>query len=303
MHCDVFIVGAGPAGLTAAMYGARAGFSVIVADPGLPGGQTTMTHQIDNYPGFPDGIDGFTLGDLFSAQAKKWGAEIVTENVVSVVSPHGPWQIKTDKNEYTAKALIIASGTQPKHIGFPGEEEFVGRGVSYCGTCDGPLYRGKTVAVLGGGNTALQEASFLSRFVEKIYLIHRRDTYRAQQVLVDDINGNPKITPVLNASVKEIYGGDLVRGIRVLREGKEEDIAVDGVFIFLGHTPNTLFCEGLPAVDDNGRLITNEDLECSSPGLFAIGDVRSKKVYQVATAVGDGAAVIHSVQEYLKTVK
>ena len=175
MIYDIFIIGAGPGGLTAAIYGARAGLSVLVADPGLPGGQMTLTHQIDNYPGFPDGINGFSLGDLFAKQAKRWGAEIITEEVLSIVPDHGPWQIKTNKGEYTAKTVIAASGAKPRPLGLPGEEEFKGRGVSYCGTCDGPLYRGKTVAVIGGGNTAIDSArSALRLGAAKVIVLYRR---------------------------------------------------------------------------------------------------------------------------------
>ena len=300
MIYDIFIIGAGPGGLTAAIYGARAGLSVLVADPGLPGGQMTLTHQIDNYPGFPDGIDGFSLGDLFAKQAKRWGAEIITEEVLSIVPDHVPWQIKTNKGEYTAKTVIAASGAKPRPLGLPGEEEFKGRGVSYCGTCDGPLYRGKTVAVIGGGNTALQESDFLARYVEKIYLIHHRDTFRAQQTLVDAALANDKIIPVMSAETEEIRGDDLVTSIVFSRDGKRETLAVDGVFIFVGYTPNTDYCGGLADTDSNGRLMTDEHYQCAQPGLYAIGDVRSKEVFQIANAVGEGAEVVHAIQQYLK---
>ena len=300
MIYDIFIIGAGPGGLTAAIYGARAGLSVLVADPGLPGGQMTLTHQIDNYPGFPDGIDGFSLGDLFARQAKRWGTEIITEEVLSIVPEHGPWQIKTNKGEYTAKTVIAASGAKPRPLGLPGEEEFKGRGVSYCGTCDGPLYRGKTVAVIGGGNTALQESDFLARYVEKLYLIHHRDTFRAQQTLIDSALANDKIIPVMSAETEEIRGDDLVTSIVFSRDGKRETLAVDGVFIFVGYTPNTYYCGGLADTDNNGRLITDEHYQCAQPGLYAIGDVRSKEVFQIANAVGEGAAVVHAIQQYLK---
>lgn len=300
MIYDIFIIGAGPGGLTAAIYGARAGLSVLVADPGLPGGQMTLTHQIDNYPGFPDGIDGFSLGDLFAKQAKRWGAEIITEEVLSIVPDHGPWQIKTNKGEYTAKTVIAASGAKPRPLGLPGEEEFKGRGVSYCGTCDGPLYRGKTVAVIGGGNTALQESDFLARYVEKLYLIHHRDTFRAQQTLIDSALANDKIIPVMSAETEEIRGDDLVTSIVFSRDGKRETLDVDGVFIFVGYTPNTDYCGGLADTDSNGRLMTDEHYQCAQPGLYAIGDVRSKEVFQIANAVGEGAAVVHAIQQYLK---
>lgn len=302
MIYDIFIIGAGPGGLTAAIYGARAGLSVLVADPGLPGGQMTMTHQIDNYPGFPDGIDGFSLGDLFAKQAKKWGAEIITEEVLSVIPEHGPWQIRTNKKEYTAKTVIAASGAKPRPLGLPGEENFKGRGVSYCGTCDGPLYRGKTVAVIGGGNTALQEADFLARYVEKIYLVHRRDTFRAQQALINATLTNAKIVPVMNTTVGEIRGDELVTSIAITREGKKETLDVDGVFIFAGYAPNTDYCDGLADTDDSGRLVTDAHYRCAQPGLFAIGDVRSKEVFQIANAVGEGAEVVHAIQQYIKEI-
>lgn len=300
MIYDIFVIGAGPGGLTAAIYGARAGLSVLVADPGLPGGQMTLTHQIDNYPGFPDGIDGFSLGDLFAKQAKKWGAEIVQETVISILPEHGPWQIRTDKGEYTAKTVIAASGAKPKPLGLPGEDTFKGLGVSYCGTCDGPLYRNKTVAVIGGGNTALQEADFLSRYAAKIYLIHRRDTFRAQQALVDQTLANEKIIPVMNSTVAEIFGDELVTGIKVNGENQTETLDVDGVFIFAGYAPNADYCGGLADTDESGRLVTDDRYRCAQPGLFAIGDLRSKEVFQIANAVGEGAEVVHTIQEYLK---
>jgi len=297
---DIFIVGAGPGGLTAALYGARAGLSVLVADPGLPGGQMTLTHQIDNYPGFPDGIDGFSIGDLFQKQALKWGAEIVQETVASITPQDDLWLIRTDRKEYTARTVIAASGARPRPLGIPGEERLKGMGVSYCGTCDGPLYRGKTVAVIGGGNTALQEADFLARFVEKIYLVHRRDTFRAQKALVDNALSNEKIQTVLNATPLEVLGDDLVNGLFISREGKEEILDVDGVFIFTGYAPNTDYCGDLVETDPNGRILTDHHYATKTKGLYAIGDIRSKEVFQIANAVGEGAEVAHFIQEYIK---
>lgn len=303
MIYDIFIIGAGPGGLTAALYGARAGLSVIVADPGLPGGQMTLTHQIDNYPGFPDGIDGFSLGDLFHKQALKWGAAIARETVISIEPKEDLWQIKTDSQEYTARTVIAASGARPRALGIPGEERLKGMGVSYCGTCDGPLYRNRTIAVIGGGNTALQEADFLARFVEKIYLIHRRDTFRAQQVLVDSAMKNEKIIPVLNTTPVEILGDDLVNGILVDKEGNKEILDVEGVFIFAGYAPNTEYCAAYAETDQNGRLITDHHYQCKTNGLYAIGDIRSKEVFQIANAVGEGAEVAHFIQEYIKGMR
>lgn len=300
MIYDIFIVGAGPGGLTAAIYGSRAGLSVLVADPGLPGGQMTLTHQIDNYPGFPDGIDGFSIGDLFQKQALKWGTKIVQETVVEIIPKDDTWTIKTNNTEYTARSVIAASGARPRPLGIPGEERLKGMGVSYCGTCDGPLYRGKTVAVIGGGNTALQEADFLARFVEKIYLIHRRDTFRAQKALVDNALNNKKIFPILNTIPKEVLGDDMVNGLFISKEGKDEIIDVDGVFIFTGYAPNTDYCKELAETDENGRIITDHHYATKTKGLYAIGDIRSKEVFQIANAVGEGAEVAHYIQEYLK---
>ena len=300
---DIFIIGAGPGGLTAALYGARAGLSVIVADPGLPGGQMTLTHQIDNYPGFPEGIDGFSLGDLFQKQALKWGAEITQKSVISITPEGDLWHIETDNGAYTARTVIAASGARPRPLGITGEEEFKGLGVSYCGTCDGPLYRGKTVAVIGGGNTALQEADFLARFVEKIYLIHRRDTFRAQQALVDAALKNKNIIPVLKATPVEVIGDDLVSGIIIDKEGTKETLEVEGVFIFAGYAPNAEYCSAYAKADQNGRLITDEHYQCETKGLYAIGDIRSKEVFQIANAVGEGAEVAHYIQEYIKGMK
>lgn len=297
---DIGIIGAGPGGLTAAIYGARAGLSVLMFDPGLPGGQMTLTHQIDNYPGFPDGIDGFSLGDLFQKQAKKWGAEIVQKTVNTLEKQDTLWKIHTDDEVYTSHTVIAASGAHPRPLGIPGEERLKGMGVSYCGTCDGPLYRGKTVAVIGGGNTALQEANFLARYVDKIYLIHRRDTFQAQKALLDEALNNKKIIPVLNTVPKEILGDDLVNGIFISRNGKDEILHVDGVFIFVGYAPNTDFCKKLTETDANGRIRTDRHYATKVPGLYAIGDVRSKEVFQIANAVGEGAEVIHYIQDDLK---
>lgn len=297
---DIVIVGAGPGGLTAAIYGARAGLSVLMLDPGLPGGQMIVTHQIDNYPGFPDGIDGFSLGELFLKQAKKWGAEFVQKAVKALETEDALWHIQTDDGIYTARAVIAASGAHPRPLGIPGEERLKGMGVSYCGTCDGPLYRGKTVAVVGGGNTALQEADFLARYVDKIYLIHRRDTFHAQKALIDNAMNNKRIVPVLNTFPKEILGDDLVNGVFVSRDGKDEILHVDGVFIFVGYAPNIDYCKNLTETDENGRIKTDRYYATETPGLYAIGDVRSKEVFQIANAVGEGAEVIHFIREYLK---
>lgn len=297
---DIAIVGAGPGGLTAALYGARAGLSVVLLDSGIPGGQMTLTHKIDNYPGFPEGIDGFSLGELFRKQAEKWGAELRPRKVKALKKKDALWSIETTEGTETARTVIAASGAHPRALGIPGEERLKGMGVSYCGTCDGPLCRGKTIAVIGGGNTALQEADFLARYAEKIYLIHHRETFRAQKALIDNALSNKKIIPFPQTTTKEILGDDLVNGIFISRNGKDEILHIDGVFIFVGYAPNTDYCRELIETDANGRILTDRHYATETPGLYAIGDVRSKEVFQIANAVGEGAEVVHFIQEYLQ---
>lgn len=302
MTYDVIIIGGGPSGLTAALYGARAGLSVLVLERYFVGGQMTQIYELLNYPGFPDGINGMDLAVLFEQQAKKWGAEIKQEEVASLNKENGLWQISTKNNTYAAKTVIAATGAYPKHLGVKGEAQLRGKGVSYCGTCDGPLYRNGTVAVIGGGNTALQDADFLTRYVKKIHLIHRRDEFRAQKVLVDELQKSDKVQYHLNCNVTEILGTESVIGINVTNNatGMNETIPVDGVFIFIGDNPNSAFCNEIVSTDPQGRITTDSHHMTSEPGFFAIGDVRDREVYQVATAVGDGADVIHWIQKYLK---
>ena len=306
MTYDVIIIGGGPGGLTAAIYGARAGLSVLVLEKFLVGGQMGQIFEILNYPGFPDGINGLALAELFEKQARKWGAEIKQEEAVSVAKANGLWQVKTKKDAYTARTVIAASGAFPKPLGVKGEAELRGKGVSYCGTCDGPLYREGTVAVIGGGNTALQDADFLTRYVKRLYLIHRRDEFRAQKVLVDEILKNPKVELLLNCTATEVLGKDYVIGLNIHHQDtdKNETIPVDGVFIFIGDHPHSSFCKDVVKTSDQGRIITDDaTYATSAEGFFAIGDVREKEVFQVATAVGEGADVIHFVQTYIKDKK
>jgi thioredoxin reductase (NADPH) len=302
MTYDVIIIGGGPSGLTAAIYGARAGLSVLVLEKFFVGGQMTQIYDLFNYPGFPDGINGIDLAALFEKQAKKWGAEIKQEEVTSLNKQNGFWQISTKNNAYSARTIIAATGAYPKNLGVKGEAQLRGKGVSYCGTCDGPLYRNGTVAVIGGGNSAIQDADFLTRYVKKVHLIHRRDEFRAQKVLVDELKKSDKVQYHLNCSVTEILGTESVIGINITNHetGINETIPVDGVFIFIGYNPNSDFCKDIVKTNPQGRIITDSHYMTSELGFFAIGDVRDKELYQVATAVGDGANVIHSVQKYLK---
>lgn len=298
MHYDIFIVGSGPAGLTAAIYGARAGFSVAVAEQALPGGQMSQTHLIENYPGFPEGIDGFSLGELFAKQAKQWGAELLPEAVKELTPKDALWQIKTNRGEYTADSVILASGAKPRTLGVPGEEKYRGFGVSYCGTCDGPLYRNKDVIIIGGGNAAFQEADFLLKFIKNLTIIGHSSEFKAQKALIDKITAHENVTLLPNRDTLEILGDDYATGVKVFNKVTNitETISAEGVFVFIGHAPDTSLYKNLTETDASGRILTDNGCACSPKGLYAIGDVRSKEVFQIATAVGDGATVIHTIQ-------
>ncbi len=297
---DLAIVGAGPAGLTAGIYGARAGLKTIIIEKALPGGQVLNTHLVENYPGFPQGIGGWDLMELFTAQAKKAGAEIKTAAVTGLEDDNKIKSVLCGSEKIESRAVLIATGAVPSSLGIKGEKEFMGKGVSYCGTCDGPLYRDGVIAVIGGGNTALQEVDFLSRFASKIFLIHRRSQYRAQQALVDKLDNNENVIPCLNSEVTEIYGGSTVAGVKIKQEGSEKHIDVNGVFIFVGHNPVSEFCRGFLDTDEKGFILTKKDMSTSRQGFFAAGDVIAKDFFQIATAVGDGAEAIHTIEKYLQ---
>ncbi|HHW06071.1 MAG TPA: thioredoxin-disulfide reductase [Clostridia bacterium] len=302
MVYDQLIIGGGPAGLTAGLYAARAGRRVALIEKAMPGGQAFLTSEIENYPGFPEGIGGPELMMAFQQQATRFGLEIINAEIVSVDLAG---DIKTltaaDGKEYRARTVIIATGAQPKKLGVPGEEEFRGRGVSYCATCDGAFFRGKKVAVVGGGDSAVEEAIFLTRFASEVVLIHRREELRAINVLQERARSNEKIRFRLNHVVEAILGDQKVERLRlkhvVTGEVTEEDF--DGVFVFVGTQPNTKFVEGVLALDEQGRIITNETMGTSVKGVFAAGDVRNTPLRQVATAVGDGAIAAYSAEHYL----
>lgn len=302
MVYDVLIVGGGPAGLTAGLYVARAGRKVALIEKAMPGGQAFLTNEIENYPGFPEGIGGPELMMAFQQQATRFGLEIINGEIVSVDLAG---DIKTlrasDGKQYQARAVIIATGAQPRKLGVPGEEELRGRGVSYCATCDGAFFRGKKVAVVGGGDAAVEEAIFLTRFASQVVIIHRRDQLRAINVLQERARSNQKIQFRLNHVVEAILGDQKVEKLRlknvVTGEVVEEEF--DGVFIFVGTQPNTKFVEGVLALDEQGRIITNETMGTSIKGVFAAGDVRNTPLRQVATAVGDGAIAAYSAEHYL----
>jgi thioredoxin reductase (NADPH) len=301
---DLIIIGGGPAGLTAGLYAQRARLNSLLIEKLIPGGQILTTDWVDNYPGFPEGVSGFDLVEKMRRQAERFDLPFVNEEITSL-SVSGQNKIVTGtENSYTAKTVIVASGAVYKKLGVPGEALLGGKGVSYCATCDGPFFRDQEVAVVGGGDTAVQEAIFLTRFARKIYLIHRRDQYRACRILQEKALANPIIQPVWNAEVESISGIEGVEGIRLkMVDGAPgRDLAVKGVFIFVGIQPNTEWLNGLLALDTQGFIKANERLATSVRGIFAAGDVRHKQLRQISTAVGDGATAVFSAERYLETL-
>jgi len=302
MPFELIIIGGGPAGLTAGIYAKRAGIDAILIEKALPGGLITTTELVENYPGFPDGISGMDLGQKFEDQAKKYGLDIIFGKAVRIDVNKGLKIVFTEDASYSTKAVIIATGSEPKKLGVPGEEDFIGKGVSYCATCDGPFYKDKNVAVVGGGNGALEEALFLTKFAKLVTLIHRRKDLRADKVLQDKTTANPKIFMKLDTLVDEIKGDEKVRSLKLTDTStkKKSSINVDGVFIYAGLKPNTDFIKETIKLDDNGHIITDEKLATDIPGVFAAGDVRRKVLRQVVTSVADGALALNSVKEYLE---
>ncbi|GEA14358.1 MAG: thioredoxin reductase [Moorella sp. (in: firmicutes)] len=301
MPHDLLIIGGGPAGLTAALYGARGGLDTVVLEMGAPGGQAGLTDRIENYPGFPEGINGMELAMKFAEQARRFGARIEMTTVQGVELNGEIKKAFTGSGEFTARAVIIASGAHPRPLGVPGEEEFRGRGVSYCATCDGAFFRDKKVAVVGGGDSAVEEALFLTRFASQVTIIHRRDALRATKVLQERARDNPKISFCWNTVVTRIKGKEKVGSLELkdVNSGATREEAFDGVFIFIGLEPNTGFLKGTLTLDSQGYIVTRENLATSIPGVFAAGDVRAKDFRQVSTAVGDGAVAAMAAERYL----
>lgn len=299
---DTIIIGAGPAGLTAGLYHARARMKVLLLEKLAPGGQVLTTDWVENYPGFPDGVSGFELMDRMKGQAEKFGLEIRSEEVTRLEFHDQTKLVATSKETYETRALILACGASWKKLNIEGESDFMGRGVSYCATCDGPFYREQAVAVIGGGDTAVEESLFLTRFVSKIYHIHRRDELRAVKLLQERAMENEKIEFVWDTVPLRILGRDGVDGIELknVKSGEVSRKDVQGVFVFIGTVPNTELVQGLVSLDEQGFVITDDQMETSVPGVFAAGDMRSKSFRQISTAVGDGANAAYGAEKYVE---
>lgn len=298
---DLVILGAGPAGLTAAIYGRRAGLSVLVVEKESHGGQIKLTNTIENWPGTPH-INGFDLGENFYTHALDTGAEFMSATADKVFSENGRRWLETGAGNIEAGAIIIATGASFSRLGIPGEAEFIGRGVSYCAVCDGPFYRGQEVAVIGGGNTALQEAAHLTTFADKVYLIHRRGEFRAGRYVADKALANKKVVPLLHTVPTAVTGNEAgVESLKIkdVRDGREFTLAVPGVFIFVGIVPHSGFLGGYLETEPGGWIATDRHLATSRPGIFAAGDVRDTKLRQVVTAAADGARAAMSAYDFL----
>ncbi|MCL2324142.1 MAG: FAD-dependent oxidoreductase [Actinomycetia bacterium] len=306
---DIAVIGGGPAGLTAGLYAARGGAETVIFERQACGGQIITTEQVENYPAFPEGVGGAELGELMTAQTLAQGAEIALfTEVTAIVPADGGFLLETNDAPMHARAVIVATGAVPSKLGIPGEAEFTGRGVSWCATCDGAFYRDKVVAVIGGGDAALEEAMFLTKFATKVYLVHRRHEFRAAQVIVDRLARHEKVEPVLGNVPVEILG-DPETGkvcglvLRDVADGSERTLVLDGVFEFVGTTPiSELLSDGLVSTDERGYIRTDARGATGVPGLFAAGDVTESTLKQVVTAAGAGATAGFSALNYLETL-
>ena len=302
---DVIIIGGGPAALAAAVYTCRALLKTVILEKKYLGGQLAGTELIENYPGFPEVISGFELTQRMEAQAKRFGAEIRYEEVLKLDVENGLKIVTTDTDKYSSHIVILATGADPKKLGVPGEEEFYGRGVSYCATCDGAFYRGKNVVVAGGGDSAITEGIFLTKYAQTVQIIHRRDAFRATKIYLDDAFSNPKIKVILNTVIESIYGKEKVDGVVTQNMVTKEktDIRCDGVFVFIGSSPNTSFLGNLLCVDAGCHIETNIHMETAIEGLYAVGDIRKNSYRQIATAIGEGVTAAIAAEHKLAELK
>ncbi|TET17006.1 MAG: thioredoxin-disulfide reductase [Dehalococcoidia bacterium] len=297
----VVIIGGGPAGLTAGLYTSRARLNSLLIEKGVVGGQIVDAEQVDNYPGFPEGISGFELGQLMHRQATKYGLKTVIAEVTGVEPQEKQIVIKTTEGNFIAKAVIIASGSERRKLGIPGEEEFIGKGVSYCATCDAPFFKEKPVAVVGGGNAAITEALHLTKFASRVTVIHRRNQLRASGIIQEKAFSEPKIEFLWDTVAEEIEGENSVRRIKLrqVKTGEKSSLEIAGVFISIGLKPGTDYLKGVLPLDDGGYVITNDKMETEIPGIFAAGDIRRNSARQAVTAAGDGATAAFYAEKFI----
>ncbi len=301
MKYDVIIVGAGPAGLSAAIYSARGGLKTAIFEKAMIGGQINVTDEVENYPGFEEPLAGFDLTEKMHLQAERFGAEFIEEEITAIGLEGLCKIVETAEGKYRAKSVIICTGAHPRRLNVPGEEQFTGRGVSYCATCDGALYRDKVVAVVGGGDSAIEEGLFLTRFAKKVHVIHRRDSLRAQKIIQERAFKNPKMEFILDSVVQEIRGEDKVRELEIYNRKTNQitHLPVDGIFIYVGILPNNELLESRLALDSAGFVLTDENMHTNVPGIYAAGDIRHTVLRQVVTATSDGAIAAWSAEKWI----
>ena len=304
---DVIIIGAGPGGLSAGLYAGRMGLKTLIIEKLTPGGQITQSSEIENYPGVCEVKSGLELMQCWPDQTKRFGAKIISEEVNELRMENLPnqpkWRIKTHKNEYTSKAVILATGATPKRAGFKGEEEYIGKGVSYCAVCDGYFYKNMDVAVVGGGDSALEEALYLSNIAKKVYLIHRRNEFRASPLTVKKVKEKENIEILYNTTVEEVKGVPFLNTAIINQNGEIKELKVDGVFVFVGMNVNSSLVKDLCELNEYGEVKVDLNMKTSLDGLYAIGDVRQNSVKQVVASAGDGAVAALNVVKYVKNLK
>ena len=300
---DLIIAGGGPAGLTAGLYAARGMLRTLLLEKMTPGGQAATTFLIENYPGFPEGISGPDLAQAMENQAKKFGLAVTYGEVKKISFQEPLWEVEYEDRKLLAKAVIVASGVEPKKLGVPGEETLRGRGVSYCATCDGPFFKDQEIGVVGGGDSAVEEALYLTRFSTKVYLIHRRNALRAEKIIQERTFQNPKIEILWDTVVTRVLGDSGVDGLELqnVKTKALRTLKVGGVFFYVGWLSNTAFLKGIVNLDEQGYVVTDDRMATSAPGVFAAGDVRKKLLRQIATAVGDGAMAAFAAEHYIES--
>ena len=298
---DTVIIGGGPAGYSAALYAARAGLDTLIFEKMSVGGQLTLTDTVENYPGFDEGIDGFTLGMKMQTGAERFGAVTRYEEVVSLALKEDPKRIVTAEGEYLARSVVLATGAVPRRLGLAGEDTYLGRGVHYCAHCDGRFYKGRTVLVVGGGNSAVEDALYLCDLAERVYLVHRRDTLRAERVLAKALLEKENVQFIQNARVSELLADGKITGavIEDVKTGERREISADGVFVSIGRVPVSELFASQVETDASGYVLAGEDTKTKIEGVMAVGDLRTKPLRQIVTAVADGAVAVHYIKEFL----